>query len=138
MLFRPRREINDVRLPIDVLAVRLVQQTAQQGRDAKISSVRGRRESGQLDSAKDQGHPLLKGRTIGSARLIKFRQAYKAAGACDAHALINQPRPGCGGHKPDKKASIDEVKAIIGKNKRLDRKSTRLNSSHSQISYAVF
>src|SRR5688572_32191996 len=39
-------------------------------------------------------------------------------------------------------ASIDDVRAAFesfeGEPQRLDRKSTRLNSSHSQISYAVF
>src|SRR2546430_9529742 len=36
-------------------------------------------------------------------------------------------------------AALDiEVGKVIGKCRRRDRKSTRLNSSHSQISYAVF
>src|SRR5205085_12281048 len=35
-------------------------------------------------------------------------------------------------------SSVDRTRVIRGKSKSVDRKSTRLNSSHSQISYAVF
>src|SRR3712207_8960940 len=33
---------------------------------------------------------------------------------------------------------LDELRALLGLAERLDRKSTRLNSSHANISYAVF
>src|SRR2546430_11844423 len=42
------------------------------------------------------------------------------------------------GHRGDPAAGMDPASASAGGGDHTDRKSTRLNSSHSQISYAVF
>src|SRR2546430_3094835 len=49
-----------------------------------------------------------------------------------ADVLDAQEGPEAGRHEPDVLIRLRWVRAV------LDRKSTRLNSSHSQISYAVF
>src|SRR2546430_12283637 len=51
--------------------------------------------------------------------------------------LVMSVNPGFGGQSfiPGAHRKIREIKTLLGAR---DRKSTRLNSSHSQISYAVF
>src|SRR2546430_13427064 len=51
----------------------------------------------------------------------------------------DQPIPGVAGSRTGRHAGNgDEGPRSLGCQRALDRKSTRLNSSHSQISYAVF
>src|SRR2546430_11865081 len=51
---------------------------------------------------------------------------------------IHQQAPGCGARSKFHWASMPPAIAFLQRRERGDRKSTRLNSSHSQISYAVF
>src|SRR2546427_3624717 len=61
--------------------------------------------------------------------------------ALDPHALlgfdglVEAVRPPAAGHEPPREHVHDDDLAVLDD---IDRKSTRLNSSHSQISYAVF
>src|SRR2546430_13166888 len=50
--------------------------------------------------------------------------------------LARQFRPGLGAVKGSRRAPLPALDPALGRG--IDRKSTRLNSSHSQISYAVF
>src|SRR3989440_9481955 len=50
----------------------------------------------------------------------------------DSHALSDQPHP------PEGAGPAQDRRVVRHRVRRLDRKSTRLNSSHDQISYAVF
>src|SRR5690349_23682101 len=60
----------------------------------------------------------------------------------DAPGLEGQERGGAGQHLPPLRArrehQRDEERQAIGVEQGIDRKSTRLNSSHVEISYAVF
>src|SRR2546430_10127508 len=50
-----------------------------------------------------------------------------------------QPRPtGDSALRRDEQHTVGGVRPVQRRRRRADRKSTRLNSSHSQISYAVF
>src|SRR2546430_11534561 len=63
------------------------------------------------------------------------------AGAKAAHRFVHVPDQEALGRQTrigaDVRAVLDEV-VLLGACRGRDRKSTRLNSSHSQISYAVF
>src|SRR2546430_6374022 len=60
-------------------------------------------------------------------RSVCYVFRYSLAGTRATSAVLAQIDP-----------SIEEASASLGARRDVDRKSTRLNSSHSQISYAVF
>src|SRR2546430_6731155 len=78
--------------------------------------------------------------TLFRSPLSQFAQAeIKEPGAMAVHESDSQPRKSAQqvGERLQVKAAIDK-KLRTGQLRGQDRKSTRLNSSHSQISYAVF
>src|SRR5205085_8435639 len=62
------------------------------------------------------------------------RRVFPAAAACARRSCAKSLSPGGGGCARRQEKEISRKTAV----RKLDRKSTRLNSSHSQISYAVF
>src|SRR2546427_4033460 len=104
--FRSVGEIDGMSPLPDVLAASVVQETAQQGYNAKISSIGSGSHSSHLCGTKDQGTPVLEGEAVGPAWLIKFGQADDAARLGDAQVLLEEPGPRCPGHECDEKASI--------------------------------
>src|SRR5687768_18106269 len=52
--------------------------------------------------------------------------------------LHPRPRPGAGARRLARAGGVDERRCIAPEPRPQDRKSTRLNSSHGYISYAVF
>src|SRR3712207_8362873 len=52
--------------------------------------------------------------------------------------LLAERRPLHGGHGWDRRPQADPLRGGGGRGRPADRKSTRLNSSHANISYAVF
>src|SRR2546421_5292845 len=64
-------------------------------------------------------------------------RSIRCAGQPEAHARLERER-GCGTVVKYRKELVGLLCARVEVPQRIDRKSTRLNSSHDQISYAVF
>src|SRR2546427_8379098 len=80
----------------------------------------------------------------GAREVLSSRGAARGAGNADSRRVRSAPPPAGGRRRgsPRSRARGDNdgppVLIRLARDPGLDRKSTRLNSSHSQISYAVF
>src|SRR2546430_6760494 len=75
--------------------------------------------------------------------LFPYTTLFRSMAAAVAHGLRNplaslRAAAQLARHRVESPVAREQLNAIVEQVDRLDRKSTRLNSSHSQISYAVF
>src|SRR5438874_7283562 len=73
--------------------------------------------------------------TLFRSRRRTSGRARRVAGACSACGRRRGPAASSGHHRLDEPG---DVRRIVLPDEAADRKSTRLNSSHVEISYAVF
>src|SRR5258708_18320577 len=67
-----------------------------------------------------------------------FRSVLPGSDRHPHRGRAHRPRPGAGPHLDQAQAGSEMVRRALSGRDRSDRKSTRLNSSHQIISYAVF
>ena len=113
------RIVDHVRLLLDMLAACLAEKMPQQSGNAKMSPIGGEAVSGNLHGASTDGADLLAGGT-GADAVLCFGQADDTTGTDDTYTFLKERRPGSGGHAATEKTSIDQIKSVIGKRKRLE------------------
>src|SRR6266567_8960534 len=113
------RIVDHVRLLLDMLAACLAEKMPQQNCNAEMSPIRGEAMSSNLHSMSTEGANLLAGGT-GADAVLCFGQADDSTRTGDTNTFLEERGPGSGGHAATQKTSIDQIKSVIRKRKRLE------------------
>ncbi len=111
--------VDDMRLLLNVLTACLAKKMSEHGSNAKRTPIRGETVPGSLHSTGIPCADVLASGT-GANAVLCLGQADDSTGTGNTYTFLNERGPGRGGHEATEKASVDQVKSVIGKRQRLE------------------